>query len=328
MVRYVIRRLLIVPPLILVFSVIIFIIIQAPPGDFLSAYIAQLAAQGSNVSMDQAENLRQQYGLNEPLIVQYFLWMGNLLQGNLGISLDMRQPVATIIADRLPATLLLAGLSFTVTWILAVPMGVISAVRQHSFLDYLFTVISYVGVATPNFMIALVLLWYVLSNFGINLSGLQSADMVGEPLSFAVVLDLLNHLWIPVLILALDGTARLSRIMRANLLDELGKPYVEAARARGLSEWDLIIRYPVRMALNPLISTVGWYLPRLFSGSLIVATVMNIPSIGPTLLRALTSQDMFLAGSILMIYSILVIIGTLISDLLLAFVDPRIRFEA
>lgn len=328
MARYIVRRLLIIPPLLLVFSILIFIVIQAPPGDFLSAYIAQLAAQGSNVSAEQAEALRQQYGLERPVIVQYFLWLGNLVRGNLGISLDMRQPVATIIAERLPATLLLASLSFIVTWALAIPMGVVSAVRQHSPVDYFFTVFSYVGVATPNFMIALVLLWYVLSNFGVNLSGLQSAEMIGQPLSLGVILDVLNHLWIPVLILALDGTARLSRIMRANLLDELGKPYVEAARARGVSEWGLIIRYPVRMALNPLISTIGWYLPRLFSGSLIVATVMNIPSIGPTLLRALTSQDMFLAGSILMIYSLLVIIGTLISDLLLAAIDPRIRLES
>jgi peptide/nickel transport system permease protein len=278
--------------------------------------------------MEQADALRAQYGLDEPITTQYVLWVTNLLQGNLGVSLDLRQPVAEIISDRLPATLLLAGLSFVVTWVLAIPMGVISAVRQHSPLDYFFTIVSYVGVATPNFMIALILLWFFLSNFGVNLSGLQSSELVGEPLSWEVFVDLLAHLWIPVLILALDGTARLSRIMRANLLDELGKPYVEAARARGISEWGLIFEYPVRMALNPLISTIGWYLPRLFSGSLIVATVMNIPSIGPTLLRALTSQDMFLAGSILMVYSLLVLIGTLISDLLLALVDPRIRLEA
>ncbi len=327
MLGYTFKRLLLLPVLLFLFSILIFLIIQAPPGDFVSAYIAQLAVSGSSVQAEQADALRQQYGLDEPMFVQYFLWLGNILRGNFGISMEYRAPVVDLIADRLAPTIILALFALVVTWLLAVPLGIIGAVRQHSIIDYVFTIFAYIGVATPNFLIALVLMWLAFSNFGVNLSGLNSAEFQDAPWNLARIIDFINHLWIPMFILALDGTARLSRIMRANLLDELNKPYVEAARSRGVPEWRLIMKYPVRMALSPLISTIGWYLPLLFSGSLILATVMNLPNIGPVLLRALTNQDMFLAGAILLVYSVLTIVGTLISDLLLAWLDPRIRLE-
>jgi peptide/nickel transport system permease protein len=208
-----------------------------------------------------------------------------------------------------------------------VPAGIYSATHQRSVIDHMLTVINYVGVATPNFMLALILMWIAFSWFGISVTGLFSPEFADAPWSFARLLDLLAHIWLPAVVLGIAGTARLTRIMRANLLDELNKPYVTTARAKGMKEWSLVLRYPVRLALNPLISTIGWYLPALFSGSLIVATVMNLPNIGPLLLRALINQDMYLAGGILLIYSLLTIVGTLLSDILLALIDPRIRME-
>jgi peptide/nickel transport system permease protein len=222
-------------------------------------------------------------------------------------------------------TLLLGAFTFLITWSIAIPIGIYSATHQYSFFDYFFTIFNYMGVATPSFMTALILMWSAFKYFGASVTGLFSPEYIDAPWSFARVADLLKHLWLPSVILALDGTARLARIMRANLLDELKKPYMEMARAKGMSEWRLVMKYPVRLALNPLVSTIGWYLPLLFSGSLIVATVMNLPTIGPLLLRALIVQDMFLAGIIILIYCMLAIIGTLISDILLAWLDPRIR---
>jgi peptide/nickel transport system permease protein len=210
---------------------------------------------------------------------------------------------------------------------MAIPAGIYSATHPRAWLDYVLTVVNYVGVATPNFMLALILMWGAFSWFGISITGLFSTEYLEAPWSLARFADLLRHIWLPMIILGIAGTARLTRIMRANLLDELHKPYVVTARAKGLSEWRLVLKYPVRVAINPLVSTIGWYLPQLFSGSLIVATVMNLPNIGPLLLRALVSQDMYLAGSILMIYALLTVVGTLLSDILLAWVDPRIRME-
>jgi peptide/nickel transport system permease protein len=240
--------------------------------------------------------------------------MANLLRGNLGLSLEYQRPNAELIGERLVLTVLLALFSFVFTWVVAVPAGIYSATHQRSVLDYVFTVLNYVGVATPNFMLALVLMWMAFAYFGIGVTGLFSPEYVEAPWSTARVLDLLAHIWLPGVVLGIAGTARLTRVMRANLLDELNKPYVTTARAKGLSEWRLVLRYPVRLALNPLVSTIGWYLPALFSGSLIVATVMNLPNIGPLLLRALVNQDMYLAGSILLIYCFLAIVGTLVSE--------------
>jgi peptide/nickel transport system permease protein len=224
-------------------------------------------------------------------------------------------------------TVLLALFAFVITWAIAIPAGIYSATHKNSILDYIFALVNYIGVATPNFMLALVLMWVAFSSFGLSITGLFSPAFEQAPWSLARFVDLLKHIWLPGVILGVAGTARLTRVMRANLLDELNKPYVITARAKGMSEWTLVLKYPTRLALNPIISTIGWYLPQLFSGSLIVATVMNLPNIGPLLLRALTQQDMYLAGSILLIYCALTIVGTLLSDILLALFDPRIRIE-
>ena len=328
MTRYVLKRLLLLPVLLFAFSLVVFAIIQAPPGDFLTAYTATLASSGTSINAEHLAALRQEYGLDQPLYVQYLKWMANLARGNLGLSLEYQRPNVELIGERLMLTVVLALFSFVFTWAVAIPAGIYSATHPRSALDYAFTVLNYVGVATPNFMLALVLMWMAFAWFGIGVTGLFSPEFMEAPWSVARVLDLLAHVWLPAVVLGVAGTARLTRVMRANLLDELHKPYVVTARAKGMSEWRLVLRYPVRLALNPLVSTIGWYLPALFSGSLIVATVMNLPNIGPLLLRALVNQDMYLAGSILLIYCFLTIIGTLVSDILLAWLDPRIRMES
>ncbi|CAN5567733.1 ABC transporter permease [soil metagenome] len=328
MTRYILRRLIILPLLMVIYSFVIFAIIQAPPGDFLTAYVATLASSGSSLSAEQVAAMRAQYGLDQPFFVQYLLWLQNLLHGDFGLSLEYQRPNADLISELLGLTMALALFSFVLTWALAVPAGIYSATHPRSLGDHVLTVINYVGVATPNFMLALILMWVAFAYFDINVSGLYSPEYVDAPWSFAKFVDLLAHIWLPSLVLGIAGTARLSRIMRANLLDELNKPYVVTARAKGMKEWRLVLRYPVRLALNPLVSTIGWYLPLLFSGSLIVATVMNLPNIGPLLLRSLVNQDMYLAGGILLIYSFLTIVGTLLSDILLALIDPRIRVDA
>ena len=327
MLQYIIKRLLLLPFLLFVFSIIAFILIQAPPGDFLTSYIAELAASGSSIERAQIDALRTLYGLDQPYYIQYIKWVSRLLTGDLGFSLDWQKPISELIGERLALTLALGIGTFIFTWMVAIPIGILSATKQYSFFDYFFTVFNYIGVATPTFMTALVLMWIAFKYYGLSITGLFSPEYIDATWSLERTLDLLKHLWLPVVILGMDGTARLARVMRANLLDELKKPYMEMARAKGLSEWRLVMKYPVRLALNPLVSTIGWYLPLIFSGSVIVATVMNLPTIGPMLLRALISQDMYLAGTIILIYMILAIIGTLISDILLAWLDPRIRME-
>ena len=325
--QYIAKRLIILPFLLVIFSIFAFFIIQAPPGDFVSSYIADLAASGSSVDQAQVDALRERYGLDQPMHIQYLKWMGRIVKGNLGFSLDWQKPIQELIGERIALTVMLGLFTFAFTWLLAVPIGIISAVKQYSFLDYFFSIFNYFGVATPTFMTALIIMWLAFTQYGISVTGLFSPEYINAPWSMARVGDLLRHMWLPMVILGLDGTARLARIMRANLLDELNKPYVEMARAKGLSEWKLVLKYPVRLAINPLVSTIGWYLPLIFSGSVIVATVLNLPTIGPMLLRALISQDMSLAGTIIMIYLFLAVIGTLISDILLAWLDPRIRME-
>jgi len=286
-----------------------------------------LAASGSSIERAQIDALRTLYGLDQPYYIQYIKWVSRLLTGDLGFSLDWQKPISELIGERLALTLALGIGTFIFTWMVAIPIGILSATKQYSFFDYFFTVFNYIGVATPTFMTALVLMWIAFKYYGLSITGLFSPEYIDATWSFDRTIDLLKHLWLPVVILGMDGTARLARVMRANLLDELKKPYMEMARAKGLSEWRLVMKYPVRLALNPLVSTIGWYLPLIFSGSVIVATVMNLPTIGPMLLRALISQDMYLAGTIILIYMILAIIGTLISDILLAWLDPRIRME-
>ena len=328
MLTFIVRRLTTFIPMMFLMSVVAFALIQAPPGDFLSDYVVQLQNQGEYADPGELESLRKQYGLGEPMYIQYAKWVWGVMRWDFGKSLEMRVSVNDLINERLSLTIILGLFTVVFTWTLAIPIGIISAVRQYSWIDYIFTFFSYLGVGTPNFLLALVIMWMVFAYFGMSITGLFSPDYVEAPWSVGKVIDMLKHIWVPMLILGTDGTARLTRIMRANLLDELNKPYVETARAKGLPEWQLIMRYPVRIAVNPIVSTIGWTLPQLFSGSLIVATVMSLPTLGPLLLRALYTQDMFLAGSIILILTALTLVGTLISDVVLALIDPRIRIGA
>ena len=313
--------------MLFLFSIVAFAIIQAPPGDYLTDYIAAMQAAGEHINQSEVERLRARYGLGEPIYVQYWKWFSGVLTWDLGESLEWQQPVTELVNSRLAMTVTLALFTILFVWTMAIPIGIISAVKQYSWIDNVFTTLSYLGVGTPNFVLALVIMWSAFYYFDLSVTGLFSNDMVDAPWSFAKIKDLLAHIWVPMLILGTDGTARITRIMRANLLDELNKPYVETARAKGLSELKLLMKYPVRLAINPLVSTVGWSLPQLFSGSLIVATVMSLNTIGPLLLRALQSQDFYMAGSILFILTTLTLIGTLVSDILLGLIDPRIRLE-
>ena len=313
-------------PMVFLFSVVAFAIILAPPGDYLSEFAAQLAEEtGMELEEEMLKFLRERYGLDKPVHIQYLKWMKGVVVWDFGRSLEYKRPVSELINERLAMTVVLTSFTVLFTWTLAIPIGIISAVRQYSILDYIFTFTSYIGVGTPNFVLALLLMYLAFDWFDINATGLFSQEYFDAPWSVGRVLDMLKHLWLPMFILGTDGMAGLTRVVRANLLDELSKPYVETARAKGLPEWKLVLKYPVRLAINPFISVAGWTLPQLFSGSLIVATVMNLPTIGPLLLRALLAQDMFMAGSILLILTVLTLIGTFLSDVLLTWLDPRIR---
>lgn len=327
MVNYITKRILVIPFLLLVFSILIFALIQAPPGDFMTTYSAILAGSGSSLDAEQLDAMRVSYGLDQPLHIQYVRWVEKLIRGDMGLSLLYMLPNKQLIAARLWPTIALALFSFILSWLIAIPSGIYSATHKNSFGDYFFMVLNYIGVAIPNFFLALLLMWFFYTKFGWNLVGLFSPEFEAAPWSWAKFLDMLKHLWLPGIILALGGSARLTRVMRANLLDEMGKPYMVTGRAKGMSEWALVMKYPVRLAINPLVSTIGNYIPQLFSGSLIVASVMNLQNIGPLLLQALSMQDMYLSGSILLVYCLLAILGTILSDLLLAWVDPRIRLE-
>lgn len=306
-------------------SVVSFIIIQLPPGDFLTSYVANLSAMGERVPTEVIESMRENYGLGEPIYIQYAKWMRGVLQGDFGQSMEWGVPVNTLIWDRIGLSILVGMSSILFVWVLAIPVGVYSATNQYSITDYTFTFLGFLGLAIPNFLLALVLMWVGWSVFGQNVGGLFSPEYKDAPWTLGKFLDLLNHLIIPMLIVGTAGTAGLLRTMRANMLDEISQPYVETARAKGLSERRLIWKYPVRVALNPFVSTVGYALPALVGAEIIVAVVLNLPTIGPLLLRALLSQDMFMAGAIVLIISVLTVLGTLISDVLLAVLDPRIR---
>jgi peptide/nickel transport system permease protein len=325
---YILRRVVLMLPTLFVISILSFALIQLPPGDFLTSYAATLRAQGDTVDEAEMEALRQRYGLGEPVYVQYTKWItGILLRNDWGQSLEWRKPVKELIWERIALTMALSFSTILVSWFIAIPMGVYSATHQYSFWDYLISFVSFVGVGTPGFLVALLVMWFALSAFGLNVGGLFSEQYILAPWSWAKVLDMLNHLWIPLLILALGSTAGNLRTTRANLLDELNKPYVETARAKGVPEWKVIWKYPTRVALNPFFSTVGWTLAALISGETLVSVVLSLQTTGPLLLRALLSQDMYLAGSFILLLSALTVIGTLISDILLAWADPRIRME-
>ena len=324
---FILKRLLVFPILIFVFSIIAFVLIQAPPGDYLTSYIAELAQGGTTIGQEEIDALRRQFGLDRPLYVQYGIWVSNLLQGDLGYSFEWRRSNAELIGERLMLTLALTTLSLLFTWAVAIPIGIVSATRQYSVVDYVFTVLNYIGLATPNFLLALVLMWLAFDNLGISVTGLFSPEFQNAPWSWARFGDMMSKIWLPMIVLGTAGTAQIARVVRANLLDELGKPYTEMARAKGLPEWRLVLKYPTRVAIAPVVSTLGWYFPQLLSGGLVVAVVMSLPTIGPLLLRALIGQDMYLAGTIILIYSVLTLIGTLVSDILLAVLDPRIRLD-
>lgn len=324
---YIVTRLLWAIPTLIVVSFISFVIIQLPPGDYVTAYAAELRHTGEYLTEAQEDAIRTSLGLNDPLLVQYLRWISDIvLRGDFGQSFHWNAPVSDLIWDRLALTLLLSTLSLIFTWLIAIPVGVYSATRQYSFFDYLFTVFGFLGKGIPDFLLALVLMWVGFAWLNMDVGGLVSPEFQGAPMSLAKALNILEHIWIPIVVLATGGAAGLIRVMRANMLDELGKPYVETAYAQGLSERQVIWGYPVRVALNPFISTVGWALPALFSGDVITAVVLNLPTTGPLLLQALKMQDMYLAGSFILILSVFTVIGTLISDLLLAWSDPRIRY--
>lgn len=327
MLRYVLMRILHVIPTLILISVIAFFIIQLPPGDFLSTQIAHLEAQGESIDPAQLQALRERYGIGDPFWVQYWKWIsGILFHGDFGLSFQYQRPVSALIMDRLGLTLALGVATLIFTWLISLPAGIYSAIRQHSIGDYTISGLGFIALAIPNFMAALVMSYIAFAFFGHSVGGLFSPEYANAAWDLGKFLDLLEHLWLPVVIIALAGTAGIIRTTRANLLDELNKPYVTAARAKGLSEGKLVTKYPVRIAMNPFISTVGWNLPQLFDGEIIVAQVLALGTMGPLLLAALKSQDMFLAGGILLIIALLTVVGTLISDIALAAVDPRVRF--
>ncbi len=349
MITYIIRRFLVMIPTLLFISIGAFVIIQLPPGDYVTTYMAQLEMSGEPAQLEQAEQMRKDYGLDLPQWRQYTRWVGfewfygqtaenkpkamfegpkGMMQLEFGQSFKYNKRVSEMIWERVALTATIALVSIIVTWIIALPIGFYSAIRQYGVLDYVATFFGFIGMSTPAFLFALIMLFIANRYFNISAGGLFSDEFIDADWSWAKVWDLMLHLWVPVLVLSIAGTGGTIRTMRANLLDELEKPYVTTARAKGLTEWWLLVKYPVRLAINPMISTIGWMLPMLISGSVIVSIVLSLPTTGPLLYEALISQDMFLAGSFLMILSFLTMIGTLISDILLAWVDPRIRFES
>ena len=328
MLAFTARRLAYMVPTVFLISVVAFVIIQLPPGDYLTTLVTQMTQQGGNVDQSQLAALKARYGLGQPIYVQYGKWIqGILLHLDFGQSFALNRPVSSIIWERLPLTIVLAVTTLLFTWIVSFPIAIYSAVKQYSLGDYLFTTLGFIGLAIPNFLLALVLMYVGFKYFGQSVGGLLSPGWQSAPWNVGKVVNLLEHLWVPVVVLGTGGTAALIRVLRAQLLDELRKPYVVAARARGVPERKLLLKYPLRVAINPFISTVGWVLPTLVSGEVIVAQVLSLPTTGPLIVSSLTSQDMYLAGSLILIVSVLTVIGTLISDILLAWIDPRVRLR-
>lgn len=321
------RRLVYMGVTMVIMSIVAFVIIQLPPGDYLTSYIMQLQTSGQIVDEAEIELLRRQYGLDLPVHRQYLLWVGKMLRGNFGMSFDYNRPVLELLAQRIPITVLISSLTLFVTYAIAIPIGIYSAVRQYSIVDYIGTVIGFIGLATPNFLIALILMYTFQRYFGFNPGGLFSPEYANAPWSFGKLIDLLKHLPTPIIVIGLSGTASVMRVMRASLLDELKLEYVEAARAKGLKEWIVLLRYPVRIALNPIVSTVGWVLPGILSGATVTAIVLDLPTVGALMYRALLSQDMYVAATCVMFLTFLTLVGTFLSDLLLSWVDPRIRYD-
>ena len=325
--KYLVRRVLNMGLTLSVISALVFIIIQLPPGDYLTTYIAELESQGEMVDPAKIEFLRQQYGLDRPMVEQYFVWVFGLLQGDLGYSFEYSLPVADVIGDRLFLSMVLNFTTILFIYAVAFPIGVYSATHQYSWGDHGLTLIGFLGLATPNFLLALVLLYFANVAFGTSIGGLMDPQYLDQPWSAAKVLSVFEHMWIPVVVIGTSGTAGMIRRLRANLLDELQKQYVVTGRAKGLPAGRLLLKYPLRMALNPFVADIGNMLPQVVSGSVIVSAVMSLPTTGPMLLGALQSQDMYLAGSFLMFLATLTVIGMFLSDVLLAVLDPRIRLQ-
>ncbi|HYC15501.1 MAG TPA: ABC transporter permease [Stellaceae bacterium] len=328
MFQYIIRRLLIMIPTLIVISAVIFAIIKLPPGDFFTAYIETLRASGEQADLQKIAFLREQYHFDDPAWMQYAYWVGGLAQGDLGFSFEYERPVSQVVGDRLLLTFIVSLATILFTWIVSFPIGVYSATHQYSWSDYSLTFLGFLGLATPNFLLALMLLYFANVYFGLSIGGLMEPQYLDQPWSWAKAMSVLSHLWIPVLVIGASGTAGMIRRLRANLLDELQKQYVVTARAKGLPPFRALVKYPLRMSLNPFIADIGALLPHVISGAAVVSVVLSLPTTGPMLLTALRSQDMYLAGSFLMFMAFLTVIGVFISDLALAVLDPRIRLQA
>lgn len=313
-------------PTLLVISFLTFVIIELPPGDYVTSYVQSLEARGMEISRQQVELLRMRYGLDLPFHQRYFKWLGNLVRGDMGHSFTYGEPVRHLIAERLPMTMVISISTIIFTWIVAIPISIYSAVKKYTLGDYVFTFAGFIGLSIPNFFLAIILMYIGYRYFGVSMGGLFSREYLLAPWSWGRFVDLLSHIWVPVVVIGTAGTAGMIRVLRATLLDELGRDYVRTARSKGIKEIQVLIRHPLRVAINPLISTIGWLLPTVISGEVITSQVLSLPTTGPLLLGALLNQDMYLAGSFVMLLSFLTVIGTLISDLALALVDPRIRY--
>lgn len=328
MIEYIVKRVLLLIPVMTVISIVIFFVIQLPPGDYLTNYIANLEQQGIDVTESEAASLRRTYGLDQGIAEQYFRWISNIiLHGDFGRSFAWNKPVSALLWERVPLTIIISLITTIFIYVVSIPIGIYTATHKYSFFDYFWTFIGFIGLSVPGFLLALLIIWWTYSIFGISISGLFSQEYIAEPWSIGKVFDMLKRIWFPIIIIGMSGTAGLIRVMRGNLLDELQKQYVTTARAKGVPEKTVLYRYPVRIAVNPIVSTVGWVLPSVVGGEVLVSIVLNLPTTGPVLLKAVMFQDMYLAGSITLILSLLTVIGTLIADILLVWIDPRIRFS-
>jgi peptide/nickel transport system permease protein len=327
MLVYIIRRLIMLIPILFLVSFIAFFVIELPPGDWMTTYVSQLRASGIELSEQEAQRLSELYGFDQPMYARYLKWVqGIVLRGDFGWSFQWGKPVSEVIAERLPITLAISLMALIFSWLIAIPIGIYSATHQYSFVDYLATFIGFIGLATPGFLLAMILAWAVYEFFGFSALGLYSKEYLDAPWSLAKALDMLKHMLLPLVIIGMSSAGSTIRVLRANLLDELKKQYVITARCKGMSEIRLLFKYPIRLALNPVFSTIGWLLPAIFAGEVLISIVLSVPSIGPLLLRSTLAQDTYLTGSIVLILSALSIFGTLISDIYLAWADPRIRY--
>ena len=327
MIGYILHRFAVMIPTLVIISALIFAIIELPPGDYFETYIGELQAQGESVDLRQIEFLRQQYGFDRPPVERYFVWVWGMLHGDFGYSFAYEMPVTDVVGDRIWLTILVSFVTIIFTWIIAFPIGIYSATHQYSWGDHGLTFLGLIGLATPNFLLALLFMYFANQWFGTSIGGLMDQQYLNQPMSWAKFLSIMEHLWIPVVIIGTSGTAGMIRRLRANLLDELQKQYVVTAKAKGLPPTRALIKYPLRMSLNFFISDIGSILPAIISGAEITAIVLSLQTTGPLLISALKSQDMYLAGSFLMVLAFLTVIGVLISDIALAILDPRIRLQ-